>query len=150
VTSLLDPLLVVPQLPCFGLVPSPVGCEDRFHSEFGKPLNDVARTPDCLNAIFQFVEIVRLEKPIELEVTIGIIFRAHERVKEFRSGFAGFLHRGRGIARYEDECVVAAHRNTVLPCLPALWGRFGSQPHRDVDWLHRLPYHPDQVVAQGI
>jgi hypothetical protein len=75
VTSLLDPFLVIPQPPGFGLVPSPVGCENSIHSEFGEPINDFARTPDLLNAVFQIVvEIVRLKKPVELVVTVGVIF----------------------------------------------------------------------------
>src|SRR5215203_1291007 len=32
----------------------------------------------------------------------------------------------------------------------ALRGLVGAQPQRDVGWLHSLPYHPHQVVAQGI
>src|SRR5215217_5378394 len=35
-------------------------------------------------------------------------------------------------------------------CLLALRGRIGTQPQRDVLRLHRLPYHPHQIVAQGI
>src|ERR671911_1823886 len=28
--------------------------------------------------------------------------------------------------------------------------RLRTQPQRDAGWLHRLPYHPYQVVAQGV
>jgi hypothetical protein len=38
----------------------------------------------------------------------------------------------------------------LLACLLALPGRIGTQPQRDVCGLHRLPYHPHQVVAQGV
>ena len=31
---------------------------------------------------------------------------------------------------------------------PVLGLRIGAQPQRDVRWLHRLTYHPYQVVAQ--
>src|SRR5215218_10275103 len=31
-----------------------------------------------------------------------------------------------------------------------LRGLFGAQPQRDVGGLHRLPYHPHQVVAEGV
>src|SRR5215210_3474091 len=34
--------------------------------------------------------------------------------------------------------------------LLAVSRRIGAQPQRHVGWLHRLPYHPYQVVAQGI
>src|SRR5215217_8085072 len=35
-----------------------------------------------------------------------------------------------------------------LSCLPVFRGPLGTQPHRDVGWLHRLPYHLYQVVVQ--
>jgi hypothetical protein len=31
-----------------------------------------------------------------------------------------------------------------------LRGRVGSQPQRDVGWLHRVSYHAYQVFAQGV
>jgi hypothetical protein len=71
-----DPRLVVPHL-CFGSVPSPVGCKNRLHFEFGKPIHDVARTPDQLTTVAGFADIVRLEEPVELVVITGIMFRAH-------------------------------------------------------------------------
>jgi hypothetical protein len=98
----------------------------------------------------RIIEIVRLKKPIELVVTVGVIFRAHEGVKEFRGGLAGFLHGGAGIARDEDECVVATHRNTVLPSPLAPWGRLGAQPQRDVSGLLRLPHYPHEVLTQRL
>ena len=73
-TSLLDPLLVVPQLPCFGPVPSPVGREDSFHFEFGKALHDVAHRPHQWIVIVGFAEVIWLQEPIELKVTVGVIF----------------------------------------------------------------------------
>src|ERR671917_1489054 len=71
-----DPLLIVPQLPPFGMVPSPVGGENRFHLEFGKPLHDVARRPDQWIVILQYADVVRLKEPVELVVAPGVIFRA--------------------------------------------------------------------------
>src|SRR5918994_7946479 len=133
VTSLLYPLLVVPQLPGFGLVPSSVGCKNSFHFEFDEALYDVARTPDRLNAIARFVEIVRLKEPIELVVGFEIIFRAHERVKELRSGPAGFVYRSTVIARDEYECVVTAHRNTVL-CSPLVLEVVSDRSHSET-WV---------------
>src|SRR5918995_3738565 len=38
----------------------------------------------------------------------------------------------------------------LLDCLLSLPGRIGTQPQRDVCGLHRLPYHPHQVFAQGV
>src|SRR5215213_1655190 len=38
----------------------------------------------------------------------------------------------------------------LLDCLLALPGRIGTQPQRDVCGLHTLPYHPTQVLAQGV
>src|SRR5215216_6802632 len=38
----------------------------------------------------------------------------------------------------------------LLDCLLALPGRIGTQPQRDVYGLHSLPYHPHQVLAQGV
>jgi hypothetical protein len=40
-----------------------------------------------------------------------------------------------------------ARLNLLLPSASP-WGWVGTQPQRDVRWLHRLSYHPDQVVAQ--
>src|SRR5215210_944081 len=37
----------------------------------------------------------------------------------------------------------------LLVWLPALGGRVGAQPQRDVLRLHRLPDYPDQIVAEG-
>src|SRR5215203_4331237 len=37
---------------------------------------------------------------------------------------------------------------SLLACLLALPGCIRAQPQRDVGWLHRLPYHPYQIVAQ--
>src|SRR5918998_4039123 len=108
-----DPRLVVPHL-CSGSVPPPVGREDRFHLEFGKPLHDVARAPDPLDLIVRFADIVRLEEPVELVVGLGIIFRAYVGVEELRGGLAGLFFGGIGIARDEDECVVAGHRGTSI------------------------------------
>ena len=108
-----DPRLVVPHL-CFGSVPSPVGREDRFHFEFGKPLHDVARAPAQLNAIVQFGEIVRLQEPIEVVVPFRISLRAHVGIEELRSGLSGFFFGGVGIARDENECIVTAHRDTSM------------------------------------
>jgi hypothetical protein len=39
---------------------------------------------------------------------------------------------------------------TLLLWLRPITGRFGAQPQGDVGGLHRLPYQPDQVVAQGL
>jgi hypothetical protein len=39
---------------------------------------------------------------------------------------------------------------SLLVCLLALPGRFGTQPERDVSRLHRLPHHPHQVVVQRV
>jgi hypothetical protein len=36
----------------------------------------------------------------------------------------------------------------MVPSLLTLLSRLGSQPQRGVGGLHRLPYHPNQVVAQ--
>ena len=107
-----DPRLVVPQLPCFGCLPSPVGCKNRFHFEFGKLLHDVARAPIRSNATFGFGEIVRLQEPIELVVAAGIVFRAHVGIKELRGGLAGFFFGG--IARDKNECVVASQQDTSI------------------------------------
>ena len=38
----------------------------------------------------------------------------------------------------------------LLPCLLTLRSRIGAQPQGDVGWLHSLPYHPYEVIAQGI
>src|ERR671921_2476341 len=37
-----------------------------------------------------------------------------------------------------------------LVCLLALQRYIGTQPQRDVGRLHRLPYHPNQIVTQGV
>jgi hypothetical protein len=97
-----------------GPVPSPVGREDRFHFEFGKPLHDVARAPDQSNVIVRFGEVVRLQEPIELVVAFGIIFRAHAGIEKLRGGLAGFYFGGIGISRDEDECVVTGHRDNSM------------------------------------
>src|SRR5918997_2199597 len=34
--------------------------------------------------------------------------------------------------------------------LTSLWGEIRTQPQRDMNWLHRPPHDPDQVVAQGV
>src|SRR3712207_1663481 len=39
---------------------------------------------------------------------------------------------------------------SLLACLLALPERIRTQPQRDVSWLHRLPYHPYQVLAQRL
>src|SRR5215208_7231255 len=38
----------------------------------------------------------------------------------------------------------------LLPCLLTLRSGIGTQPKRDVCWLHRLRNHPHQVAAHGI
>src|SRR5215208_2944546 len=38
----------------------------------------------------------------------------------------------------------------LLVRLLALWSRLGAQPHRDVNWLHRVPHHPYQLGVQRI
>src|SRR5215210_4374200 len=49
-----------------------------------------------------------------------------------------------------------AYTSSPNPSVGSLW-RFvllhscvRTQPQRDVGWLHRLPYHPHQIVAQGL
>ena len=44
--------------------------------------------------------------------------------------------------------MMLAETKRLLVCPPAFGGRVGTQPQRDVGGLHRLPYHPYQVVAQ--
>src|SRR5918997_5630424 len=34
--------------------------------------------------------------------------------------------------------------------LTSLWGEIRTQPQRDMNWLHRPPHDPDEVVAQGV
>jgi hypothetical protein len=68
-----DPRLVVPHL-CFGSMPSPVGCENHFYFEFGKPLHDIARTPDQSNRTTSLNPTMTLQEPIELVVALAIIF----------------------------------------------------------------------------
>jgi hypothetical protein len=41
-------------------------------------------------------------------------------------------------------------QNKLLVCLFALRACVGEQPQRDVGWLHRLPYHSHQIVAEGL
>jgi hypothetical protein len=44
--------------------------------------------------------------------------------------------------------MVRGKRVLVYP--PVFGGRVGTQPQSDVSWLHRLPHHSHQVVAQCI
>jgi hypothetical protein len=37
-----------------------------------------------------------------------------------------------------------------LICLLTLLSSLRSQPQRNVGWLHRVPYHTYQIVAQGL
>jgi hypothetical protein len=37
-----------------------------------------------------------------------------------------------------------------LLCLLALRSRGGAQPHRHMGRLHRLPHHPNQIIAQRV
>ncbi len=41
-----EPRAVVPRLSRFGLVPTSIGREERFHLEFREPFRDLARAPD--------------------------------------------------------------------------------------------------------
>src|SRR5918997_1115079 len=34
--------------------------------------------------------------------------------------------------------------------LTSLWSEIRTQPQRDMNWLHRPPHDPDEVVAQGV
>ena len=38
----------------------------------------------------------------------------------------------------------------MLVCLFTPRSRIGAQPQGDVGWLHRLPYHPYEVVVQRL
>jgi hypothetical protein len=63
-------------------------------------------------------------------------------------------HRGLAISRSArgGRWAVAALELLVgwrLARLLALWSRLGTQPQREVGWLHRLPYHPYQIISQG-
>ncbi len=56
-----------------------------------------------------FGEIVWLQKPVDMVVGFGIIIRAHVGEKKLSCDLAGFFLRGIGVARDEDERIVAGH-----------------------------------------
>jgi hypothetical protein len=52
-----------------------------------------------------------------------------------------------GTERGEGSLLLAPGFSDGSPLLLVLQDRIRMQPQRDVGWLHRLPYHPYQVVS---
>jgi hypothetical protein len=65
-----------------------------------------------LNVVVWFGDVVWLQEPIEVVVGFGIIFRARIAKKELCGGLAGFFFECIGIARDEDQSIIAGHGDT--------------------------------------